>query len=166
MLFDEKVIFDLDSKNPDFRLFASDSVILTTHRFRYETKMVGYAQISSIMLEQLASIEVTQTTTPALLVFAIFFLLGTVVLAFAGSGIGAFVSLILFFFLLLLYQLSRREVLRVTASGITIRVNLRRVGDQFLERFIDEIEAAKNERLMKSKSVSGLPTSRQSSTHP
>ena len=45
-------------------------LILTTHRIRYQSEAVGSAEIKSIMLEELASCAMVQSSSVALLLIA------------------------------------------------------------------------------------------------
>ena len=150
------MIFDLNSRSPNLRLFASDRVILTTHRIRYQIKRVGYMHITSILLDQLASIQVTQTSNPVLLVLAFIAFIGGLFGALLSRGgedsniaiVALVAGIVVALLLVIVYYLSRREVLVLTAPNATIKIGLRRVGAQFTQKFIDVVEDAKNARYM------------------
>jgi hypothetical protein len=59
-------------------LIGSDatSLVLTTHRVRYHTKSWSDTRLTSIMLEELCSCTMANTSKPLFLVLAVLFLLG------------------------------------------------------------------------------------------
>lgn len=136
----ERVLFESESK----------TLVLTTHRVRFETQSMGFASIKSIMLEEVASCVMTRTSQPILLVFAALFGLIGIIGPFIARGINAAlpagVAVALIF--VALYFASRRQFLSVASAGTTIRVSTKRMNVQAVSQLIDALEWAKNERYL------------------
>jgi hypothetical protein len=143
----ESIVLESDSKK----------LILTTHRIRLRTQGLGRAQIKSIMLEDLASCAMTRTTNPILLILAaLAFIAGLVVASSnrgdaAGLGAGAFVAVIL----VVAYFVTQTQVLALASAGATITVGTKGMNLGDVEKLIDRIETAKNERYLIGKRTQG-----------
>jgi len=126
------------------------SLILTTHRVRYQVETFGNAAIRSIMLEELASCALVRSSNMIFLVLAgICFVLGLLVAA-GGRGMeGALViGVILAVVFVITYLASRRQVLALASAGTTIMVNTQGMKLDLAKQFIERTEAAKNERYL------------------
>lgn len=136
----ESVLFESEGK----------SLTLTTHRVRYQVETVGNAVIKSIMLEELASCAMVQSSNVIFLVLAgVCFVLGLIVTAAGRSG-GAplFIGILLTVVLVLAYFASRRQVLALASAGTTISVNAQGMRPDTTKQFIEQVEAAKNARYL------------------
>lgn len=130
----EKVLLESDGK----------TLVLTTHRVRYEIDALGSGEIKSILLEELASCAMTRTSNPILLVVAaICFLVGLV------TGRGAIAGgFILALILLIIYFVTRKQSLLLASAGATITFDTRGMSPEDVKKFIDRTEAAKNDRYL------------------
>ena len=137
---DEKILLESDPKG----------LILTTHRIRSKDEVVGNAQIKSIMLEELASCAIVQSSNSILLVLAVLCLfLGFLITAGSrGEGAPLVLGFILALVLVLAYFASRQQVLALASAGTTIRTNAKGMKLQAVKEFMDRVEVAKNERYL------------------
>ncbi len=139
-------------------LFRSDSgdLVLTTHRVRYGSEE---SDLTSIMLEEVCSVEITRHTHRWLA------LVGWILLALAGllgttamrtvpvAEVGTYMSyaccsVILSSLFFLAYYLTRFRVVRLASAGATIEWVLKRKGGEYAAEFVDQLEVAKDRRLM------------------
>jgi hypothetical protein len=137
---DEKILLESDPKG----------LILTTHRIRSEDEGLGNAQIKSIMLEELASCAIVQTSNNVLLILAALCVLIGLLLTAGGRGDAApfILSLLIAGILIAAYFSSRQQVLALASAGTTIRTNTKGMKLQAVKQFIDRVEVAKNERYL------------------
>ena len=126
------------------------SLILTTHRVRYQVEAFGNAAIRSIMLEELASCALVRSSNIILLVLAgICFVLGLLVAAGGRRMEGALViGVILAVVFVIAYFASRRQVLALASAGTTIMVSTQGMKLEVAKQFIERTEAAKNARYL------------------
>jgi hypothetical protein len=125
------------------------SLILTTHRIRYQSEALGNAEIRSIMLEELASCAIVHSSNVILLILAgICFLGGFLFSASARAEGPLIVGVLLAVILVVVYFASRRQVLALGSAGTTISVNTQGIKLDWLKEFIDQAEAAKNARYL------------------
>jgi hypothetical protein len=126
------------------------SLILTTHRVRYQAETFGNAVIRSIMLEELASCALVRSSNTIFLVLAgICFVLGLLVAAGGRRMEGALViGVILAVVFVIAYFASRRQVLALASAGTTIMVNTQGMKLEVAQQFIERTEAAKNARYL------------------
>jgi hypothetical protein len=133
-------------------LFESEgkSLILTTHRVRYQFEALGNAEIRSIMLEELASCAMVRSSNIIFLVLAgLCLLLGAGVASAGRETGGAFiVGFILAVVFVIAYFASRRQVLALASAGTTITVSTQRMKLETAKQFIEQTEAAKNARYL------------------
>ncbi len=129
------------------------SLILTTHRVRYETQGVGNGELISILLEELASCAMIRASSPILLVIAaIAFVLGLVG-SMVGNGFGnnsgaVIIGTIVAILFVLFYFATRRQVLSLASAGATIQVNVVGMKMEMVKEFIEQAEEAKNARYL------------------
>ena len=123
------------------------SLILTTHRVRYETQAMGSGEIISILLEELASCAMVRASQPVLLILAaIAFVLGAVG-NLLGGGLGSLtIGVIVAFLFVIFYFGSRRQVLSLASAGATIQVSVVGWEMEMVKDFIEQAEEAKNAR--------------------
>jgi hypothetical protein len=125
-------------------------LILTTHRIRYQSEAFGSAEIRSIMLDELASCVMVQTSHIILLILAGICLLGGIVVTTSGPrNEGALmIGVLLAVVLVIAYFASRRQILMLASSGTTITVNTQGMKLDWAKQFIEQTEAAKNARYL------------------
>ncbi len=128
-----------------------DELTLTTHRVRHHTRLLGGETTTSIMLEEIASIQLARQSNPALLLLAalcggVGILLGTS----APGNIGAIITVggvAVAIVLVLAYLSSRRQIISLaSAGGVTINMHTQGMKIEDLMKFIDRTEEAKNDR--------------------
>lgn len=130
----EKILLESDGKG----------LVLTTHKVRYEYEGVGFGEIRSIMLEELASCAMTRSSNPIfLIVAAICFIAGVAIgrASIVGGVILALIFLVIFF-------ATRKQALLLASAGATITFDTRGMSPEDVKKFIDRTEAAKNERYL------------------
>lgn len=137
---DEKILLESDPKG----------LILTTHRIRSEDEAMGNARIKSIMLEELASCAIVQSSNNLLLgLAALCLLIGVLITASSRGDSGPLaIGFVIALILVLAYFVSRQQVLELASAGATIRTDTKGMKLQAVEQFIDRVEAAKNERYL------------------
>lgn len=122
-------------------------LVLTTHRIRLERRSSGLAELTSIMLDELASCALTRTSQPILLVLAAACLvLGLIYTAGAGEGFVLLIGLIGGAIFGALYLGSRQQTLVLSSAGASIKANTKGMSFEAVQQIIDEIEAAKDAR--------------------
>ena len=128
----------------------SKTLILTTHRVRYQLETFGNAAIRSIMLEELASCALVRSSNIIFLVLAgISFVLGLFVTVGANRMESAFFFGAIFAGVFVIaYFSSRQQVLALASAGVTIVVNTQGMKLEVAKQFIERTEAAKNERFL------------------
>lgn len=116
----------------------SETIILTTHRIRYQDKHT----LTSIMLKQVSGVGVKYTSQPILILLAIIsglggvFLLGytdteTAVLALVASGV-----------LIALFFSSRKHVISISSASARLVFHTKGMSKQAVENFVDKVEDA------------------------
>ena len=126
-----------------------DKVILTSHRISYNDSSFASTTKQTIMLEHITSCESKETTKTILLVLVIVCL----VLLFISTGGGDFKNLgpigmagaILFG---VFYFKSKRSSVIISSPSTKIVINTKGMKSDAINRFIDQVEKAKHERLM------------------
>ena len=133
----ERILLQSDNK----------SLILTSHRVRFEMQTTGLARVTSIMLEEISACEITTTTKPWLLVAALAVFIGGMVsqqiLRDSSGVVGGIVIALIF---VVAYFSSREGVISLRSSGGSIQMATRKMTTAVAKNFIDAVEAAKNER--------------------
>jgi hypothetical protein len=130
-------------------LLESDGniLVLTTHRVRYEAEAFGSGEIKSVMLEELASCVMTQTSnTIFLIIAAICFIVGAYIGRDVATG-----GMVLALIFLVIYFVTRKQSLLLASAGTTITFDTRGMSPEDIKKFIDRTEAAKNERYLLAK---------------
>lgn len=135
LLPNEQVLFESDGK----------TLILTTHRVRYDSQRVGGGEIISIMLEELASCSIVRRSKPVLLVLAGVLLLFSLYLCIRGPGLGYF-GLMITTVLVVAYFVTCRQVMELASAGAAIRINAGSMSILAIRNFLDKTEASKNAR--------------------
>lgn len=147
-LFDEESIL-LSNDN--------STVILTTHRIRADFGNASEASLTSMMLENVSSVQLSSRSHPALLSFGVVGSLIGLGLAFYGerqfSSVGGLL-LLLSIVSLVLYYYSRKHTCVIASNGgsriVFTTTNMKR---EALIDFIDQVEQAKMDRLTRIRSV-------------
>jgi hypothetical protein len=138
-------------------LFESEgkSLILTTHRVRYQFEAMGNAEMRSIMLEELASCAMVRNSNIIFLVLAgICLVLGIFFAAGGRDSQGAMIiGVLLAIVFVIAYFALRRQVLALASAGTTISVNVRGMKLETAMQFIEQTEAAKNARYLLGKGI-------------
>ena len=128
---DERVLLESDTKE----------LVLTTHRVRLQARQFGRARLTSILLSELQGCEISYTSSPSLLIIGgltlLFgFLIGDTLAVIIGTTLGLLI--------IGAYLYSRRQVMQLSAGFVAIKVRVEGMGMQNATRFIDALEAAKN----------------------
>lgn len=129
------------------KILESDDgdLVLTTHRLRHDKKSFGKRKITSILLNELSSCELSHRSHPILLILAI---LGLIVTGIATIESGKADDILAFaiptFILFIAYFLTRRQVMQLSTAGSPIVVALKGMKPETVKEFIDETEIAKN----------------------
>jgi hypothetical protein len=126
------------------------SLILTTHRVRYQVETFGNAVIKSIMLDELASCAMVRSSNVVFLVLAaVCFVIGLLVAMGGRRNEGALlVGIVLAIIFVFAYFVSRRQILAFASAGTTISVNTQGIKLEAAQQFIEQAEAAKNARYL------------------
>lgn len=115
-------------------------LVLTTHRVRLDTKSLGKRRITSILLHELCSCELSHRSYPILLLIAV---IGLVVAATGSSeamSAGAAITIIS----LISFFISRKQVLSLATPGAPIIMETKGMKPEKIKEFIDETEIAKS----------------------
>lgn len=122
------------------------TLILTTHRVRYDSQRMGGGEIISIMLDELASCAMIRRSKPILLILAGAFLLISLYLySQYQQGLASF-GLLVTAALVVSYFVTRRQIIELASAGASIRVNTSGMSIPAVRGFIDTAEEAKNSR--------------------
>lgn len=125
------------------KILESDNgeLVLTTHRVRHDSKSLGKRKITSLLLQELSSCELSHRSYPALLIVAA---IGLVIAAAGGSsnamGVGVAVSIIS----VISFFSSRKQALCLATAGGQIIVETKGMKPEGVKNFIDETEIAKS----------------------
>lgn len=129
-------------------------VTLTTHRVRYNNKVWGQSNYISIMLEKVSSLNVVYISYPILLVIGGIAIFIGGVAAYnmhynQGPGVVAVVGGIC---IMLVYLGTRRHICVIASDGGgKITFSTAGMNTESLISFMDKIEIAKNNRILKIK---------------
>jgi hypothetical protein len=126
------------------------TVVLTTHRVRHHAEAIGNAEVTSIMLEKIASCRVVRTSHPVLLVLAALCLAVGVIVGVGGrEEVGLIAGVCLALIFVIAYFASRHQVLALASDGgAAIVVPTKGMKVQDAVNFIDQTEASKNARFL------------------
>ena len=157
----EEEIGKLNERNYFLLIFPKGErkLLLTTHRVRYQRKESGSGALKSIMLEDVAACMTTHTSKPLLLLLALVCCLsGLLVTPFSRQNDQPAIFICVGFVLGLVFLvgclLSRRRILRIGSAGGTINFVIHgRLGMPEVRQFIDDLEAAKNDRYLSPRGV-------------
>jgi hypothetical protein len=120
---------------------SDGTVVLTSHRVRSDQ---GTRQFVSIGLEEVASCSIGTHSHPILLVLAAVVWLGA--FQFAGERMGTIPFLIgglIGALIVLLYVLSREQIIVIASAGASIRIRTRGMSRATCVQFVDDLERAK-----------------------
>lgn len=130
----------------------NNAFILTSHRVRMGIQTTGFSKVTSIMLDELSTCEITAISRPWLLVAALLiFLIGlfsslsnTPFSRNDPSGIfgGAVIALIF----VLTYFATRQKVISLRSSSGAINVATKGMSMENATALINTVEAARNDR--------------------
>ena len=136
---DEKIIMESDNTE----------LTLTTHRIRHDTKVLGKANVTSIMLEELCSCSLKYKSNVILLILGIL-IGGVLIIGSLVSGDESTIApgVILALIFLGAYFFSKKKILSFSSGGDTINLPVSNISLESAKNFIDEIETAKNDRYL------------------
>jgi len=122
-----------------------DELVLTTHRIRNETKSFGKRTITSLLLDELSSCQLSHRSHPLLLVFAFVGFIATIFAFFVHLNI-AELAIILTVSLVLaaIFFITRKQVIKFDTAGASIIVKTKGMKPEIIKEFIDEAEIAKD----------------------
>ena len=138
LIDDEKVIAEI----------CFEQLILTTHRIRYQTTIYGTVELTSIMLEEIASCSVVRKNQPILLMMAL-------IVTFIGimASINNDEAIILMLVIAMCdvvltarYLIIRQPIILIASAGKSIKVKITDMELDAVLSFIDSVEIMKNER--------------------
>lgn len=142
LMTEEKIIMEGDY----------NQITLSTHRIRQEYKTWFETELVSIMLEKVTSCEYSKKSRP------IFLIIGLLLWVFSfiyggieGSGAQE-ISLGLLFcglVLIIIYFMTINRGLFISSATAKIKINTKGMKDENIKAFIDKLEIAKNDRLLK-----------------
>lgn len=155
---------------------ADGALVLTTHRVRRTHTESGFSFVTSLMLEDVTSCEVSAESQPALLAAAAISVL-------AGLFLGALVreklqiilaitaGLIMGASLVAAYFSGRRSTIEVKTPSGEATLNIKGIPSDAITTFMDALDSAKNERyLIVSRGIGEEPIGSQpaqpTGTHP
>ncbi len=134
LLPDERTLLESDPKG----------LVLTTHRVRSDVRQTGNAQVTSIMLEQIASCAITGKSYPILLAIAAI----SGVIGMVGNNSTLMIAGLAFAALLVVaYFSTRQQVIALASAGHTITRSTQGMDVTAALQFIDKLEAAKDSRI-------------------
>jgi hypothetical protein len=139
-------------------LLESDNgkLVLTSRRVSFEASAAGMAEFTSIMLEELASCQITHTSKPILLVLAVLSVLGGAYFNTSRDSTALVIGVIAAVLFVIAYFVTRTQVISLASAGATIHAGTQGMSMDTARQFIDKAELAKNERyLMPRRSYSG-----------
>lgn len=138
---------------PDEEILHTEkqSLTITTHRARYYVRRRSKRQIRSIMLEEICSVHVTYRERLFLLILGVILLSVGLINIFGSSsfvaqagGLFALAGLVM----IVVFLLLRKHHLVINSASGSIRLIINGASTQHLEKIIDTIEQAKNNRLL------------------
>ncbi len=131
----------------EVKILESDNgeLVLTTHRVRLDTKSLGKRKITSMLLQELSSCELSHRSYPILLLIAV---IGVVIAVAGGNpdaiGAGAIIAIIS----LISFFVTRKQALCLATAGAPIIVETKGMNPDYVKNFIDETEIAKSKILV------------------
>jgi hypothetical protein len=138
-------------------LLESDkkTLVLTTHRVRFNANTGGNSEIISIMLDAVSSCRLASTSIPiafwfgAALIFFGVILIITLGMSQAANNQMAFPVFLLGIVFIVIYVVTRKQVLEIASASASIRVDARKMSRDEASRFIDAIEKARSGRMVR-----------------
>jgi len=124
-------------------LLESDTgeLTLTTHRVRLQASQIGRHRLTSILLSELQACEIRYSSSPTMLIWGgLTILFGFLI----GDSLPVTIGLVLGLLMIGAYLYSRRQIMQLTAGQVAITVRIEGMGLKNATRFIDAVEAAKN----------------------
>lgn len=139
---------------------SNNIVVLTTHRIRFNDTNSSHAHLVSIMLEKVSSCEVRYQSWPVVLVLGVVLgLFGGFALLQRGSGqeVGI-LALVLGLVFIIAYFTSRKHIISISSDGgARIGFETKGLKREAVVTFVNEIEKAKNQRVLQLGGVSVSP---------
>ncbi|AFZ61237.1 hypothetical protein H6G54_02995 [Anabaena cylindrica FACHB-243] len=138
LIHDEEVIVEI----------CSNQLVLTTHRIRYQTEIYGNVELTSIMLEEIASCSLVRKNHASLLVMALlltFIGIGPLVTMTEGILI-MYLIIMIDVILVVIYLVIRHPVILITSAGESIKLRITTMKLDAVLNFINTVEIMKNER--------------------
>lgn len=123
----------------------NNEITLTTHRIRFQRKIGGNSNITSIMLEELSSCDIIHRSNTSLLIVGILVFLTSVVIGFSYTY--GFAGILLALIILIAYLYGRKGTISLASPGTTIKFASGMRLEE-MTHFIDEVESAKNQRYL------------------
>lgn len=134
----------------EIRVSNGNRVVLTNMRLHMSDKDWGYSYSNTIFLEDIGSIETKYKSNVILLVLAAAALLAGIGASANSydSSSGSTLFFVTAIFLFLIYWFSRRHIVSITPNGgKAINFVVSKLGSKQTEDFIDDLQAAKLQRL-------------------
>lgn len=123
----------------------NNEITLTTHRIRFQRKIGGNSNITSIMLEELSSCGIIRRSNTSLLIVGILVFLTSVVIGFSYTY--GFAGILLALIILIAYLYGRKGTISLASPGTPIKF-ASGMSLEEMTHFIDEVESAKNQRYL------------------
>ncbi|MCR9172351.1 MAG: hypothetical protein NXI10_07675 [bacterium] len=118
---------------------SDGSVLLTNHKIRYTSNEKGHDRLTSIMLNEIATIEIVYVDNRIYLIIGIILCLGIFTLNVIGLACALFGGGLLAY-----YFLSKKHVISIISSASrSIDFETKGLKTKQIMRFVDQIESAK-----------------------
>jgi hypothetical protein len=116
---------------------GNGELVLTTHRVRYDSKIMGKQTIVSMMLDEVCSCEMNYKSNAILVLLA--------GLSFLAGLYLPLVGIVIAFVLLAIYFITREQYLTISSAASAINVKVKGMKVELVKEFIDALESAKHE---------------------
>lgn len=133
LLEDESVIIRSDSND----------VTLTTHRIRYQSKASGSYFLTSIMLDQVCSIEVAYKSRPLLLALSIICAAAATIMMNQMSGPAMYSLFVIAVILFVSFLSSRKHLITIASGSAKISFHTKGIKDANVLNFVTRLEEAR-----------------------
>src|SRR5262245_17062517 len=128
-------------------------IVLTSHRVRSMSQNSESKNVTSIMLDELASCGVDRRSKPVFLVLAVAcFLFGIYGSSVDNRPVAGFGFLLAAAFLVV-YLATLQQVLSLASAGDSIRIRIQYLNANDAMEFVDAVEEAKNARYLLRKNI-------------
>jgi subtilisin family serine protease len=125
--------------------FAGTTLVLTTHRVRSYGDALGRSSVTSIMLDQIASISMVSLSKPWLWIIGALLMFGSLAAA-DQTDKGWVAGVVVSIAFIAAYFITRRKVLSVASAAAAIAVDAAGASKETMHEIIDSIEAAQDAR--------------------